>query len=53
MTVPYWYAKDSAAVVLAQVTALAALVERETGLTAYDPQTGCPLTDAPPGRRSG
>ncbi len=28
---------DSAAVVLAQVTALAALVEKETGLTAYAP----------------
>ncbi|MFJ3139686.1 hypothetical protein ACIPK5_27770 [Streptomyces sp. NPDC086843] len=53
MTVPYWYAGDSAAVVLAQVTALAALVEKETGLTAYDPRTGCPLTKAPPEEPAG
>ncbi|MFJ8899973.1 hypothetical protein ACIRG8_18260 [Streptomyces sp. NPDC102359] len=53
MTVPYWYAGDSAAVVLAQVTALAALVEKETGLTAYAPRTGCPLTKAPPEEPAG
>ncbi|MCF4138368.1 hypothetical protein L1856_19115 [Streptomyces sp. Tue 6430] len=43
ITVPYWHARDDAAVVLGQVSALAAVVEKETGLTAYDPQTERPL----------
>ncbi|WP_460066633.1 hypothetical protein [Streptomyces sp. YKOK-I1] len=48
ITVPYWHAGDGAAVVLGQVSALAAIVEKETGLTAYDPQTERPLTETPP-----
>lgn len=48
ITVPYWHAGDDAAVVLVQVSALAAIVEKETGLTAYDPQTERPLMETPP-----
>ncbi|MFG2943780.1 hypothetical protein [Streptomyces adustus] len=47
ITVPYWHAGDEAAVVLGLVSALAAVVEKETGLTAYDPQTERPLVEAP------
>ncbi|MGX1545523.1 hypothetical protein [Streptomyces adustus] len=47
ITVPYWHAGDEAAVVLGLVSALAAVVEKETGLTAYDPQTERPLAEAP------
>lgn len=45
---PYWHAGDDAAVVFGQVSVLAAIVEKETGLTAYDPQTERPLTETPP-----
>ncbi|MBP5862373.1 hypothetical protein QBA57_18785 [Streptomyces scabiei] len=48
ITVPYWHAGDDAAVVLGQVFALAAVVEKETGLTAYDPQAERPLAEAQP-----
>ncbi|MFH7336279.1 hypothetical protein [Streptomyces sp. KHY 26] len=48
ITVPYWHAGDDAEVVLGQVSALAAIVEKETGLTAYDPQTERPLTETRP-----
>ncbi|MFF0110679.1 hypothetical protein [Streptomyces hirsutus] len=48
ITVPYWHAGDDAAVVLGQVSALAAIVEKETELTAYDPQTERPLVETPP-----
>ncbi|CAK7287862.1 hypothetical protein ACNFR7_30630 [Streptomyces sp. RM1] len=48
ITVPYWHAGDRAAIVLGQVSALAAIVEKETGLTAYDPQTERPLVGTPP-----
>ncbi|MFE8986516.1 hypothetical protein ACFYMI_01640 [Streptomyces collinus] len=47
VTVPYWHAGDDAAAVLGQVSALAAIVEMETGLTAYDPQTERPLVKPP------
>ncbi|MEV7036106.1 hypothetical protein AB0N99_38505 [Streptomyces sp. NPDC093272] len=47
ITVPYWHAGDEASVVLSLVSALAAAVEKETGLTAYDPQTEHPLMEAP------
>ncbi|MEZ3179229.1 hypothetical protein KYY02_11170 [Streptomyces pimonensis] len=36
ITVPYWYAGDNAAVVRGTVFALSAIVEKGTGLTAYD-----------------
>ncbi|MEU0597247.1 hypothetical protein ABZ484_03110 [Streptomyces sp. NPDC006393] len=47
ITVPYWHAGDDAAVVLGQISALAAIVEKETGLTAYDPQAERPLMETP------
>jgi hypothetical protein len=46
--VPYWHAGDNAAVVLGKVFALSAIVEKETGLTAYDPQAELPLADLSP-----
>ncbi|MFJ2829058.1 hypothetical protein ACIPC1_16030 [Streptomyces sp. NPDC087263] len=36
ITVPYWHTGDRAATVLGKLFALSALVEKETGLTAYD-----------------
>ncbi|MEV1078329.1 hypothetical protein AB0I98_08755 [Streptomyces sp. NPDC050211] len=48
LTVPYWHAGDRAAVVLGKVFALSAIVEKETGLTAYDPQVERPLAEASP-----
>ncbi|MFE7074471.1 hypothetical protein ACFU96_30740 [Streptomyces sp. NPDC057620] len=47
ITVPYWHAGDDAAVVLDKVFALAAIVEKETGLAAYDPQVERPLRETP------
>ncbi|MEV5436521.1 hypothetical protein AB0K80_10860 [Streptomyces sp. NPDC052682] len=47
ITVPYWHAGDAAAAVLGKVFALSAVVEKETGLTAYDPQVEMPLLQAP------
>ncbi|MEV7786250.1 hypothetical protein AB0O72_12705 [Streptomyces sp. NPDC088106] len=46
ITVPYWHAGNDAAVVLGKVFTLSAIVEKETGLTAYDPQVERPLADA-------
>jgi hypothetical protein len=48
ITVPYWHTGNDAAVVLGKVFALSAIVEKETGLTAYDPQVERPLAEAPP-----
>ncbi|MEW2494162.1 hypothetical protein AB0942_11525 [Streptomyces nodosus] len=48
ITVPYWHTGDEAAAALGKVFALSAVVEKETGLTAYDPQMERPLADAPP-----
>ncbi|MFI6022109.1 hypothetical protein ACIBCP_31295 [Streptomyces sp. NPDC051287] len=48
ITVPYWHAGEDAAVVLGKVFALGAIVGREMGLTAYDPQTECPLAEGQP-----
>ncbi|MFB7757917.1 hypothetical protein ACFC18_51515, partial [Streptomyces sp. NPDC056121] len=48
ITVPYWHTGDSAATVLSKLIALATLVEKETGLTAYDPQVEMPLTETSP-----
>jgi hypothetical protein len=48
ITVPYWHAGNDAAIVLDKVFALAAIVEKETGLTAYDPQVERPLRETPP-----
>ncbi|MFE6868167.1 hypothetical protein ACFVFS_16580 [Kitasatospora sp. NPDC057692] len=44
MTVPYWHRGEQAERVMALVYGLAAIVEEETGLSAYDPQTGDLLT---------
>ncbi|MCM2422825.1 hypothetical protein [Streptomyces sp. RKAG293] len=43
ITVPYWHSGDQAASVFSKILALAAVVERETGRTAYDPQVEQPL----------
>jgi hypothetical protein len=48
ITVPYWHTGDDAAVVLGKVFALSAIVEKETGLTAFDPQTERPLAEMQP-----
>ncbi|MET9119385.1 hypothetical protein ABZX38_35055 [Streptomyces longwoodensis] len=48
ITVPYWHAGENASVVLGKVFALAAIVEKETALTAYDPQTECALAEVQP-----
>ncbi|MFI8069487.1 hypothetical protein ACIF85_11985 [Streptomyces sp. NPDC086033] len=47
ITVPYWHTGNEAAVVLDKVFALAAIVENETNLTAYDPQVERPLSETP------
>ena len=46
ITVPYWHEGERAAEVMAQVFRLAAVVERETGLHGFDPQSGLPLAEA-------
>ncbi|NUS31372.1 MAG: hypothetical protein HOV92_45165 [Streptomyces sp.] len=48
ITIPYWHTGDKAAQALNQAYALAAVVERETGLQAYDPQVELPLSELPP-----
>ena len=48
ITVPYWHTGDRAATVLGKLSALSALVEKETGLTAYDPQAEMPLAETSP-----
>ncbi|MFE7191718.1 hypothetical protein [Kitasatospora sp. NPDC057541] len=47
MNVPYWHQGEQAERVMALVRALAVIVEEETGLSAYDPQTGNLLTGSP------
>ncbi|WP_329165607.1 hypothetical protein OHB49_38925 [Streptomyces sp. NBC_01717] len=53
ITVPYWHVGDGASTVLGKLFALSAIVEKETGLTAYDPQAEMPLADAPPQQAMG
>jgi hypothetical protein len=48
ITVPYWHAGNEAAGMVDKVFALAAIVENETRLTAYDPQVERPLRETPP-----
>lgn len=48
ITVPYWHTGDDAAVVFGKLFALSAVVEKETGLTAYDPQIERPLAETQP-----
>lgn len=48
ITIPYWHTGDKAAQALSKAYALAAIVERETGLQAYDPQVELPLSELPP-----
>ncbi|MFG3486343.1 hypothetical protein [Streptomyces sp. NPDC047972] len=48
ITVPYWHTGDRAAAVLGKLFALSAVVEKETGLTAYDPQVEMPLAETSP-----
>ena len=47
LSVPYWHAGERAAQVFQIVSAIVAIVERETGLMAFDPQTGSPFTATP------
>ncbi|MDX3074265.1 hypothetical protein [Streptomyces sp. MI02-7b] len=53
ITVPYWHVGDGAATVLGKVFGLSAIVEKETGLTAYDPQVEMPLAEMPPQQATG
>lgn len=53
VTVPYWHVGDGAATVLGTLFDLSAIVEKETGLTAYDPQVEMPLADTPPQQAMG
>ncbi|MFD4722070.1 hypothetical protein ACFWOY_22450 [Streptomyces sp. NPDC058423] len=53
ITVPYWHVGDGAATVLGKLFALSAIVEKETSLTAYDPQVEMPLADTPPQQAMG
>ena len=46
ITVPYWHAGERADDALGKVYALASVVERETGLQAYDPQVELPVSEA-------
>ncbi|MEV7071983.1 hypothetical protein ACIQJT_17645 [Streptomyces sp. NPDC091972] len=48
ITVPFWHTGDDAAGAARKVFALAGIVEKETGLTAYDPQMERPLMDIQP-----
>ena len=48
ITVPYWHNGDGAARVLVKLFTLCAPVQKETGLTAYDPQVEMPLADTSP-----
>jgi hypothetical protein len=45
ITVPYWHSGDDAGRVIAMAYALAAVVERETGLEGYDPQVERPVSE--------
>jgi hypothetical protein len=45
LSVPYWTEGEAATQVVSRVYALAMIVERATGLRAYDPQLGQPVAD--------
>jgi hypothetical protein len=45
LTVPYWHTGDRATQVFSQIAAVVSIVERETGLIAFDPQTERPLAE--------
>ncbi|MFF7211057.1 hypothetical protein ACFZAU_11025 [Streptomyces sp. NPDC008238] len=53
ITVPYWHVGDGAATVLGKLFALSVIMEKETCLTACDPQLEMPLADTPPQRAMG
>ncbi|WP_326815808.1 hypothetical protein [Streptomyces sp. NBC_01763] len=53
ITVPYWHVGDGASTVLGKLFALSAIVEKETGLTADEPQAEMPLADTPPQQATG
>ena len=50
LSVPYWHDGDAARPIFGLVQEVARVVERETGLRAYDPQQEAPLLD--PGWRA-
>lgn len=48
LTVPYWYDGEGAAGIDQMLRDVAVIVERETGLVAYDPQTEAPFLGVAP-----
>jgi hypothetical protein len=46
LSVPYWHMGERADQVFEIVSAIVAIVERETGLVAFDPQADGPFTDS-------
>jgi hypothetical protein len=46
VAVPYWHTGDGATQIFDKIAAIASIVERETGLIAFDPQTERPFTEA-------
>lgn len=48
ITVPYWHTGDEVGRVLGMVYALAAIIERETGMQGYDPQVELPVSELSP-----
>jgi hypothetical protein len=48
ITIPYWHRGSEAERLLNLAYALAAVIERETGLEGYDPQTDLPIADSTP-----
>ncbi|MEU4035771.1 hypothetical protein [Streptomyces collinus] len=48
ITVPYWHTGDAVGRVLGMVYALAAIIERETGMQGYDPQVELPVSELSP-----
>lgn len=48
ITVPYWHTGDQARRVFGMLYALAAIIERETGMQGYDPQVELPVSELSP-----
>lgn len=46
LTVPYWHTGDAATRTFDVIATIVSIVERETGLIAFDPQTERPFTEA-------
>ncbi|MFK0156717.1 hypothetical protein ACIQVK_32210 [Streptomyces sp. NPDC090493] len=46
LTIPYWHTREAAGLAFEMIAAIVSIVERETGLIAFDPQTERPFTEA-------